>query len=69
MTILENHMDITKVSFHKYVVFSMSKAAQGFSLRRTSSTPQAETRRRTLLIGKRTIYEWKLFGCIQHLYE
>jgi hypothetical protein len=44
----------------------MSKAAQGFSLRRTDSTPQTAfsqaagaNPRRTPLIGKRAIYGWK----------
>jgi hypothetical protein len=37
-------MDITIVSVHKCGIFLVSKAAQGFSLRRTSSTPQAGTR-------------------------
>jgi CII-binding regulator of phage lambda lysogenization HflD len=44
----------------------MSKAAQGFSLRRTGGTPQmafsqaaGANPRRTLLIGKRAIYGWK----------
>jgi hypothetical protein len=45
----------------------MSKAAQGFSLRRTDRTPQTAfsqaggaNPRRTPLIGKRAIYGWKL---------
>jgi hypothetical protein len=45
----------------------MSKAAQGFSLRRTYSTPQTAfsqaagaNPRRTPLIGKRAIYGWKV---------
>ncbi|MBW2566377.1 MAG: hypothetical protein JRE24_05755 [Deltaproteobacteria bacterium] len=45
----------------------MSKAAQGFSLRRTDRTPQTASSkaaganpRRTPLIGKRAIYGWKL---------
>ncbi|MBW2173819.1 MAG: hypothetical protein JRF64_04115 [Deltaproteobacteria bacterium] len=45
----------------------MSKAAQGFSLRRTERTPQTASSkaagaipRRTQLIGKRAIYGWKL---------
>ena len=40
----------------------MSKAAQGFPPRRTSSTSQAENPRRTRLIGKRAISGWKLIG-------
>ena len=47
----------------------MSKAAQGFSLRRTGGTPQTASSqaaganpRRTPLIGKRAIYGWKIAG-------
>ncbi len=38
----------------------MSKAAQGFTPRRTLSTSQAENPRRTRLIGKRAISGQKL---------
>jgi hypothetical protein len=38
----------------------MSKAAQGFPPRRTSSTLEAENPRRTQLIGKRAISRWEL---------
>ena len=45
----------------------MSKAAQGFSSRRTDRTPQTASSqaagaipRRTPLLGKRAIYGWKL---------
>jgi hypothetical protein len=40
----------------------MSKAAQGFSLRRTNMYAADGNPRRTPLIEKRTIYEWELRG-------
>jgi hypothetical protein len=40
----------------------MSKAAQGFSLRLTIMYAADGNPRRTPLIEKRTIYEWKLRG-------
>ena len=44
---------------YKCGIFSMCKAAQRFSLRRTRSYAADGTLRRTQRIGEITIYEWK----------
>jgi hypothetical protein len=36
--------EIDSFSVHKYLIFLMNKAAQGFSVRCTCCTPQPETR-------------------------
>jgi hypothetical protein len=42
----------------------MSKVAQGFLLRRTCTYAADGNPRRTPLIGKRAIFEWKLYAIL-----